>query len=250
MAWRANFEHPIRVLAGSNFVELPDDIDINDTDRSVLSARFIMNNVMAPFNLRYVDKRAWNQIAFQVGGGLTTIEAAIAATTLNVSSVGDFPLLSANGGVAYIATTDFDQETLQISYTGVNTLTNQLTGVTGIDRVIPVGTQVWVTPSIAQPVTYTSYENKIVFDRIIPDSMQGNNLYIDYYKKVDKVVDLNQELPEYYRGIYEWYLRYAIKYRKDIGTPTSDPDLVKFEGLVQDMFNNLYTGQDTIIVTS
>ncbi len=247
-AWNQSFEYPLKVLAGSNFVNLPDDIDFNETDRSLLAGRFMIGNILAPFNLRYIDKRSWNQIAWSPSGGTNTVEAAIAATTLTLNSVGDF-----NGsatGVAYIATTDYDQTILQVQYTGVNLLTNQLTGVTGIDRVIPVGTQIWANPTINQPVYYTVYEDKIVFDNIIPDSMQGNNFYIDYYKKLDKVISLSQELDEPYREIYKWYLRYAIKYRKDITLDSKDPDLLKFEGLVTALFNNLYTGQDTTIITS
>lgn len=255
-AWLANFEFPIQVLAGSNFVYLPDDIDFEETDRSMLSGRFIMNNVLAPFNLKYIDKRSWNQVAFNVGGSVTEGETAIAATELNLLSAGDF-LPANNEGVAYIATTEFDQATLQIAYTGVDLANKKLTGVTGIDRIIPDGTQVWVTPTIAQPIWYTVYSEgdeqdsrgKIVFDRIVPDSMQGNNFYIDYYKGMLEVTDLYQRLPEPYREIYKWYLRYAIKYRKDITVAQSDPDYKKFDDLVTDLFNNLYTGQDTIIVT-
>lgn len=255
-AWNANFEWPIQVLAGSNFVYLPDDIDFDETDRSMLSGRFIMNNVLAPFNLKYIDKRSWNQVAFNVGGSVTTAEAAIAAVELDVQSAGDF-LPANNEGVAYLATTAFDQTLLQIAYTGVDLINKKLTGVTGIDRVIPVGTQVWVTPTIAQPIWYTVYNNdgdeggpgKIVFDRIIPDSMQGNNFYIDYYRRITKIEDLYQRLPEKYREIYKWYLRYAIKYRKDITLAQSDPDYKKFEDLVQALVDNLYTGQDTIIIT-
>lgn len=256
-AWLAQFEFPIQVLAGTNFIYLPDDIDFNETDRSMLAGRFIMNNVLAPFNLRYIDKRSWNQVAFNVGGSETVGSTAIAATELNLFSAGDF-IPANNEGVAYIATSAFDQVMLQIQYTGIDLLTNQLTGVTGIDRIIPAGTQVWVTPTIAQPIWYTVYNNdteggspgKIVFDRIVPDSMQGNNFYIDYYKKFLKVTDLYQRLPEPYREIYKWYLRYAIKYRKDITLSQTDPDYVKFDTLVTALFNNLYTGQDTIIVTS
>jgi hypothetical protein len=255
--WLAKFEFPIQVLAGSNFVYLPEDVDFHTTDRSMLSGRFIMNNVLAPFNLKYIDKRSWNQVAFNVGGSVTTAVAAVAATEIFLQSAGDF-IPANNEGVAYIATTEFDQEILQIEYTGIDLVAKKLTGVTGIDREIPVGTQVWVTPTIAQPIWYTVYPDgdetdsrgKIVFDRIIPDSMQGNNFYIDYYKRFDQVVDLYQRLPEPYRDIYGWYLRYAIKYRKDITISQSDPDYKKFEELVQEVFNNLYTGQDTIIITS
>lgn len=248
-AWREKFEFPIKLLAGNNFVDLPDDIDFNMTDQSVLAARLLWGNVMAPFNLRYIDKRSWNQLAWQVQGGYTQTDLAIGASTILLNSVGDFPA-GTTSGVAYIATTDFDQTILQIAYTGINLVTNELTGVTGIDRAIPAGTRVWNTPTIAQPIYYSVWDKKLYFDRIIPDSLQGNNLYIDYYKKLDKVENLYQELPENYREIYKWYLKYAIKYRKDISLPSSDPDLKKFEDLVQALFDNLYSGQDTTIITS
>ena len=246
-AWRQEFEYPIKILAGSNYVNLPDDIDFNETDRSMLAARFLIGNVLTPYNLRYIDKRSWNQIAFSVMGGYTTVVAGIGATTLTLDSAGDFPDVAA--GVAYVATTDYDQTIMQIAYTGVDLLTNQLTGVTGITRSIPAGTRIWSRPTISQPIYYTVFDDKLVFDRIIPDSMQGNNLYIDYYKKLDTVENLYQLLPEHYREIYKWYLRYAIKYRKDIALGSDDPDLKKFEGLVTALFNNLYTGQDTTIIT-
>jgi len=248
-AWRSEFEHPIKVLAGTNFALLPDDIDFDESDRSLLAARFITSNVLAPFNLRYIDKRSWNQLSFNIGGSKNTTVVAIAATTIPLESAGDFPL-GTNAGVAYVATTGFSQTLMQIAYTGVNQDTNELTGVTGITREIPVGTQIWVRPTIAQPFSYTVYDDRIVFDRVIPGSMQGVNIYIDYYRKSGEVTDLYQELKEPYREIYKWYLRYAIKYRKDITLAQSDPDYKKFEELVDALFANLYTGQDTTIITS
>ncbi len=247
-AWNQEFEYPIKVLSGSNYVDLPDTIDFNETDRSVLAARFLIGNILTPFNLRYIDKRSWNQIAWSVMGGITTIVAGIGDTELNLDSVGDFN--GSSTGVAYVATTDYNQTLMQIAYTGVDLVTNQLTGVTGITRSIPVGTRVWSNPTIAQPIYYTVFDNRLYFDRIVPDSMQGNNLYIDFYKKLEKVVNLYQVLDEPYREIYKWYLRWAIKYRKDISLPSDDPDLKKFEDLVQAVFNNLYTGQDSTIITS
>jgi len=244
--WQQKFEHPIKLLAGTNCVDLPDDIDFSDTDRSVLAARFLVDNIIAPFNLIYVDKKNWNQASTSVAGAATTVEAAIGAVTITFGSVGDFP--GSASGVAYIATTDYDEEIEEIAYTAVDLTTNQLTGVTGITRIIPIGTKVWSRPTISQPIYYTVFEDKLFFDRIIPDSMQGKNVYLDYYKKIDKVIDLYQELPEHYREIYKWYLRYAIKYRKDITLESNDPDLKKFESLVQALFDNLYTGQTTTII--
>lgn len=247
-AWQQQFEYPIKVLAGSNYINLPDDIEFSETDRSVLACRFMIGNVLTPFNLKYIDKRSWNQIAFSVMGGYTESVAGIGSTSITLDSVGDFP--NTASGVAYVATTDYDQTIMQIAYTSVDLATNQLLGVTGITRSIPAGTRVWSRPTISQPIYYTVHDDKLVFDRIIPDSMQGMNCYIDYYKKIDAVEDLYQVLPEHYREIYKWYLRYAIKYRKDLSLPNNDPDLKKFEGLVDALFNNLYTGQDSTIITS
>lgn len=247
-AWSQEFEFPIKMLAGTNFVYLPDNIDFSETDRSVLAARFMIGNVLTPFNLKYIDKRSWNQIAFSVMGGYNQSTAGIGATSITLDSAGDFPNVAS--GVAYVATTDFTQTIMQIAYTSVDLTTNQLLGVTGITRSIPSGTRVWSRPTIAQPIYYTVYDGKLVFDRIIPDSMQGNNIYIDYYKILEVVENLYQVLPEHYREIYKWYLRYAVKYRKDISLGSDDPDLKKFEDLVQALFNNLYTGQDTTIITN
>jgi len=247
-AWQQKFEFPIKILAGNDYVDLPDNIDFVDTDQSVLAARFMIGNVLTPFNLKYIDKRSWNQIAFSVMGGTTQSDVSIGGATVTLDSAGDFPQVSS--GVAYVATTDFDQTIMQIAYTSMDPINNQLLGVTGITRDIPAGTRVWSRPTISQPIYYTVHEDKLFFDRIIPDSMQGTNLYIDYYKIIDEVKDLYQILPEHYREIYKWYLRFAIKYRKDIALASNDPDLTKFEGLVTALFNNLYTGQDTTIITS
>lgn len=247
-AWQQEFEYPIKMLAGNNYVDLPSDIDFIETDQSVLAARFMIGNVLTPFNLKYIDKRSWNQISYSVAGGITTTVALAGAVSLTLNSVGDFP--NTAGGVAYVATTAYTQTIEQIAYTSVDFTTNQLLGVTGLTRNIPVGTRVWSRPTVSQPIYYTVYDEKLFFDRIIPDSMQGTNLYIDYYKKYDEVTSLTQELPEHYREIYKWYLRYAIKYRKDILLGSDDPDLKKFESLVQALFNNLYTGQDSTIITS
>lgn len=129
-AWLEKFEFPIQVLSGSNYIDLPDDIDFSETDRSVLAARFLIGNVLTPFNLRYIDKRTWNQVAWSVMGGSTTVPAGIGDPTITLDSVGDFS--GSSSGVAYVSTTAYSQTLMQISYTGVDLTTGQLTGVTGI----------------------------------------------------------------------------------------------------------------------
>jgi len=239
-AWQQKFEHPIRVLAGRNYVDLPEDIDFSETDRSVLAARFIEGG------LTYIDKKDWNRISCSTAGSKNSSLITIGDNTITLDNVGDFA--DNDSGVAYISTSIYTEEIEEIEYTGVDLITNQLTGVTGITRNIPAGTMVWSKPTISQPTYYTVFDEKLYFDKIIPNSMQGSNVYIDYYKKIDEIVNLSQELKEHYREMYKWYLRYAIKYRKDTSLSSKDTDLVKFEGLTLALFSNLYSGQNTIII--
>jgi hypothetical protein len=245
--WQHKFNHPIKVLAGSNYISLPDDIDFKNTDQSLLAARFLTNNILVPYNMRYCDKRTWNQVAYYSTGGISQLDASIGATSITLNSVGDF---APQGGTASVATTDFDQVVMQIQYTSIDYTTNELLGVTGVTRAIPAGTQIWSRASMNQPVWYTVFDNKIWFSSIIPDQMQANNCYIDYYKKMEPLTDLYEEIPEEYRESYKPYLRWAIKYRKDITLPQSDPDLVKFTENITAVVNNLYSGQDQIVITS
>lgn len=247
-AWQQKFEHPIQLLAGTNYVELPADVEFSDTDQSLLAVRFMIGNVLTPYNLRYIDKRAWNQIAFSVMGGNTTTDTSIGATEIQFDSAGDFS--PSASGVAYVPTTAYDQTIMQIAYTGVDMVNKKLTGVTGVTRAFPAGTRVWSRPTISQPIYYTVHDGKMFFDRIIPDSMQANNVYIDYYRKLTKINSFYQELFEPYREIYKFYLRYSIKYRKNIALEQDDPDYVKFTDLAKSVLNNVYTGQETQVITS
>lgn len=246
-SWKQVFEYPIKVLAGRTYIELPDNIDFNETDASLLSARFITNNILTPYNMRYVDKRTMNQVRFYSTGGITTQDYSIGATSITLDSVGNFP---PQGGSAQVATSNFDQVVIEIEYTSIDLITNELLGVTGLTRAIPEGTQIWASTSMNQPIWYTVYEGRLWFSSPIPDSMQGNNCYIDYYKRMEPITNFYDVIPEHYREMYKWYIRWAIKYRKDITTPSDDPDLKKFEECVDSLFNNLYTGQETIIITS
>lgn len=245
--WRQVFEFPVKVLAGSNYINLPDDIDFEDSDRSVLAARFLNNNILTPYNLMNIDKRTWNQVAFYSTGGITQVDQLIGDTSIILNSVGDF---YPQGGSAQVATTDFDQEVISITYTGIDYDTNQLLGVLGLTRNVPAGTQIWSRTAMSQPIYYRVDSDRLWFSSLVPPVMQGNNLYLDYYKKMVKIENYYDVIPEHYREMYKFYLRWAIKYRKDINTPSTDPDLVKFNELVDALFANLYSGQETMIITS
>lgn len=245
--WQEVFEFPTKLYAGTNFIPLPANIDYQETDRSVLAVRFLIDNILTPYNLRYIDKRTWNQVAFSVMGSTPVSDIHIGDTDIVLEDSGDF--WNVDGGSVAVATTDFDQEIMWLTYASNDKDTNTLHGVSGITRDFPAGTQMWTRPTISQPIYYTVYNDRLVFDRVIPDSMQGFNVYLDYYQLMQPVVNLYDIVPEHYRETYKWYLRFAIKYRKDIALPEDDPDLVRFQALVKAVYDNLYTGQDTSIVT-
>lgn len=241
--WRQNFNYPIQMLAGTNYVNLPSDIDFSDTNRSIINARYARQAVAANLPLNYVDKRAWNSYSWQSRWTVTSGATLSGATSLILSTTGDF----AATGTVYIATESPTQSILTVTYTGNNLATNTLTGCTGITRDITNGTQVAAYPTNTFPYTFTVYDGKLWFNSFIPVSLQGRNLYIDYYKKIEDIVFLADVIPEHFRDIYKDYLKFAIKRRRDDSIGEDDQDYIKFKNAIANVLGNPYTGQSIII---
>lgn len=248
--WRQNFEYPIQMLAGTNFVSLPTNgsnaIDEAATNRFLLNARYSRQGVALNLPMKYVDKRAWNLLSWQNRYATTSGATLSGATSLVLSSTGDLPA----SGTVFIATELPTQSILTVTYTSNNLLTNTLGGVSGITRNVASGTQAWGTlASNAYPMNYTVFDNKIYFDRVVPSTLQGKNLYIDYYKRLVPLTNMNDPLPEPYRDIYKDYMRFAIKRRRDDSIGEEDPDYKRFIRGADAVFGNPYTGQSNIIIT-
>lgn len=240
--WLSKFEHPIQLLAGWNYIKLPDDYDYNFTNNALLAVRYPRIGGLAPYPLQYIDKREWNSAAYSLKYTYVVGNVLSGATTLTVSDIGDFT--PAPTGTIFIATNDFSQKILQVTYTGVDLSTNTFTGCVGITRGIDDGTQLFAFPTFSVPAYYTVYDGKIVFNRPIPDIMQARNVYIDYYKKMEPITDINQTLDEPFKEIYRYYLRFAIKYRRDNTIKQADdPDYKMFTNLITQWIDNHYIGQ-------
>jgi hypothetical protein len=247
--WRQVFEYPIQMLAGTNFVTLPTNIDFSETNRSLLEARFARQSVAANIPIKYVDKREWNQRAYLNRYSTTTAVNSIGATSIQLVSTGDF---GATGTIS-VACDDPTQTIMTVTYTGNNLLTNTLTGVTGVTRSIPSGTQCWAYSTFSIPYFFTVFEDnlgvpKLWFDRPVPNGLQGKNLYIDYYKKLVELTFLTDIIPEHYRDVYKDYLKFAIKRRRDDSLGEDDQDYKKFMRGLSNIMGNPYTGQTQIIV--
>lgn len=248
--WRQVFEYPIQMLAGTNFVTLPTNIDFSETNRSLLNARFARQSVAANIPLKYCDKREWNMRAYLNRYSTTVNDVSSGATSIELSSTGDFP---ATGSIM-VATDDPTQDILTVTYTANNLLTNTLT-VTGatVTRDIPAGTQCWAYSTFSVPYFFTVFEDsngvaKLWFDRPIPQGLQGKNLYLDYYKKIEDIVFLSDVIPEHYRDIYKHYLKFAVKRRRDDSLGEDDADYIAFMKAAQTVLGNPYTGQMQIVI--
>lgn len=238
--WLSNFEYPIKMLAGQNFVDLPTDIDYNRTNRALLNARYSTNSVGSSRPIRYTDKADWNISSYQ--RRYSYVNGTINPGDVNVAldDTGDFP----DQGTITVPANGFNGTPMNISYTANDKDTNILSGCTGIIRIVPDGVQAWSYQTNWYPMTYTVFDDKIWFDSVIGIQLNGVNLYIDYYKKMEKITDINEPFTEHYYSIYKNYLRFAIKRRRDDSIGETDPDYVRFITSVKEVQGTVFLGQN------
>lgn len=241
--WRQQFEFPIKMLSGTNFVSLPTNIDYNETNRSLINARFSANSSGVPYPIMYVDKRRWNTTSMQRRYSTATAAVAISATSIVMANTGDFP---ARGTVIF-QSENFTQNPMSITYTGNDKNINTLTGVVGVIRTIAINSQGWAFQTQSFPQTYTVFDNKLWFDSVIPVGLNGVNLYIDYYNKLVDIASMQTLIPEHYADIYKNYLRFAVKKRRDDTIGTKDEDYLRFIQAANNVFANDYIGQSILI---
>lgn len=251
--WRQQFDYPVQMLAGRNYIVLPTDIEVNTTNRYVLNARYSRQSVAANLPMKYVDKRSFNTYNYQnryttlttaVTSGTTTLVFDRTNTTYNSAGTGDLPA----AGTIFAATNDPTESIITITYTGNNLSTNTLTGVTGVTRNLPAGCQIWAYPSFTYSYWFTVYDGKMWLDKPVPGSLQGKNMYLDYYKKIVDIQYTSDQIPEPYRDIYKNYMRFAIKRRRDDQIGTDDEDYKRFIAAADNVLGNPYTGQDQIVI--
>jgi len=241
--YRQVFEYPVQMLAGTNYITLPTNIDFSDTNRSLICARFARQSIAANIPVSYIDKKEWNMRAYLNRYSWTNGAVTSGATSIVLDSTGDF----AATGTLYVATEDPTATIMTVTYTGNNLTTNTLTGCSGVTANISDGVQVWAYSTFSIPYFYTIFDGKLWFERPIPNSLQGKNIFIDYYKRMEDIVFLTDEIPEHYRDLYIDYLKFAIKRRRDDSIGANDEDFKRFINGLSVINGNAYTGQMQII---
>lgn len=192
------------VVAGQKTYPLPTtpySFKYLDTDKAFLQIRIY--NYPA---LDYIDKSQYDQS--MVGTISTTLNGAvtIAATSVVLTSVANFP----TAGSALIG--DGTNET--ITWTGVTTATNTLTGVTGVANNHASGATIWLISSLGQPRQYTVYNDSYYLRPVPSTDVNGYQIYIDYYKQIPTLsADTDTTIIPFYH-IAQYYLAFKIEARK------------------------------------
>jgi len=237
--WRANYQYPLRIKAGTNYIDLPADIDYTYSTES-------LRHIQSPFafmskmQLRYVDKKDFNVYTSYIQTCLTTVQATTGATTIYVDNVSTLQNIA---GTLAVSAEAIGDQIIYIRYTGVDYAANALTGVSGVTRTIPVGSQLTWTTLNAYPQVYTVYNGKIYFNTIFPQAVHNKAILIDYYRDLEPITTVQQNLNEPFKPLYKYYLKYAIARRRNDQEGANNPDFQIFNAGVEAYISKSYNGQ-------
>lgn len=196
------------VIPGQYKLTLPSDLRDPATFKNVLSAR--IGKSKRP--LIQIDKRAMNQR--YLGIAHTTLNGAVLDTdvTITLTSSGDFDESGSIDVAAAAVTGTIDA----VAYTSNNESTNVISGVTGIvSGGHTTGKDVWQGASFGEPLEYTVDNGVMIFSQPFSDDLAGENIWLDYYKKISHANSDADTLDEPFAHIYTPYVRYRIKARKN-----------------------------------
>lgn len=239
-SWNSEFDYPRTLIAGTNFIDLPSDIRVSHSNKSLLRARIVSNQFAFQKDLNYVDKATWNYVTrftspYTVSGDVTSGATSIVLT--NTSSLGD-------SGSISIAAETVSQDIMVVTFTANDKATNTLT-VTGstVTRNITSGTQAWNATNFSYPQYYTVFDGKIWLDYPVSSQLNGSQVYLDYYKTIQRITSVQDELPEEYFNIYKPYIAYRLKKFRDKNIKPTDIDYSEFVAKVKKLHDNSYNGQ-------
>jgi len=239
-SWNSEFDYPRTLIAGTNFIDLPSDIRVSHSNKSLLRARIVSNQFAFQKDLNYVDKATWNYVTrftspYTVSGNVTSGATSIVLT--NTSSLGD-------SGSISIAAETVSQDIMVVTFTANDKATNTLT-VTGstVTRNITSGTQAWNATNFSYPQYYTVFDGKIWLDYPVSSQLNGSQVYLDYYKTIPRITSVQDELPEEYFNIYKPYIAYRLKKFRDKNIKPTDIDYSEFVAKVKKLHDNSYNGQ-------
>jgi len=219
------------IIPGAWSVTAPTDLRDPNTHKNILALR--VGRLQVP--LEYQDVNRFNQNYVDVAH--TTLATAItgASTSLVLTSSGDFD----ESGSVDIAASAIDETIDEVDYTANTETTATLSGVTGIADSKAAGIDVWQNVTFGTPRFYTINNGVIYFDVPFEDDLAGENIFMDYYKKMPAYDSDGDELDEPEYDMFVSWLKWKIKYQKSNGNinPREDGDYLEFEKRKAQMIN-------------
>lgn len=193
---------------------LPDDIDDNNTTKSIYNFR-----VGNQSNLTWVDKEKWNEII--TGVSYTTLQASISLVDTSITLTDSSNLT--DSGVITIGANSY-------SYTANNRSTGVLT-IPSSTTTNTAGEDVFQGATTGTPQYWTTYGGNLYFYPIMSAQYNGRDGMIDYYKKAlpiqfdaDQIVLPDPTLVSYY---LQW--KFMLKVNNGEETTGSESKFTLYE---------------------
>lgn len=219
---------------GLDYFALPSNISNANTPRAILGVRLSTNTPLSP-----ISKTEFQSVRRDVARTTVATTFTDAATSIILTDSRDF----ADTGTIRIGSDT-------ISYTGNTRSTNTLTGVTGIATGgHSAGDLVWQNATFGVPRRYTVYEGNLYFDVPCDSSLEGRNMWLDYYKKITAVSSDTDTITVSDPTVIRLWLEMQIKRVRNNGElPVADPTRVDYETAVNKMISTETSGQKTYFV--
>jgi hypothetical protein len=184
------------VSTGSWKVAIPDDLDDENTNKSIYTIR-----IGTQQRLTWVDKEKFDE--FQVGVAYTTLAStlSVGASTMTLTDSSDFE----DSGTVTIGAYDY-------AYTANNTSTGVLT----LTSVVPAsenqasGADVFQGATQGLPRYWTIYGGYIYHTPNTASSYDGKNIYMDYYIKQEKITTDSVEIVLPDPALVSYYLQWKF----------------------------------------
>ncbi len=229
-------------IPGQWSVSSPDDLRDPNTHKNILEIRIGKVN----YPLDYQDRVRFNQNYVNIAH--TTLNGAIttASTSIVLTSSGDFD----EAATIQIAGSAIGEEIDDVQYTANNESTDTLSGVTGIGTNKATGIDVWQETNFGLPTAYTIDDGRIYFDLPFENSLDGENIFMDYYQELQEHDSDADPLDEPFYDLFVPYLRWRIKYLKSNGKlkKENDPDWIEWRDGVDKVIAQELSGQDIYLI--
>ena len=208
LSFRTSFNYDAaNLVEGQYSFAVPATLRNPDSPQNILAIR--IGSVGR--DLSYMDKREFNSQYLSTKHTIVSTQPSVGQTTLVVANVRD---LDDSGSIKVGVDT--------ITYTSKTNSTNTLNGIpassTGsitVDHA--VGIDVWQNVSYGEPQRYTILEDTIFFDVPVDSTLEGDNVFMDFYRTLpDKDSDADI-LDEPDVDMFVSYLKVSIKNKKDKG---------------------------------